>query len=120
VEVLDDHYAPDVADTAWLAEVGKKSWVVLSQDQSITRNPLEQRTLLAANVAFFGLARGDAPGPEKAATIAAALPGVRRALQKCGLPLIATISKSGDVYVKWDAGKRLEKPRTFLAPKPRR
>lgn len=117
VEILDDHFLPDARDDAWLRSVGTKGWVVLSQDRNITRNPLEQRALLDAKVAFFGLGRGDAPGPQKAESLAKALPGIRSALRRFGTPIIASVSQDGDVTVKWADGKRLEKPRRITASK---
>lgn len=117
VEILDDHYTPNAKDADWLAEVGQKGWVVLSQDRNITRNPLEQQALLNAKVAFFGLARGDAPGPEKAESLGRAIEGIRRALSRFGLAIIATVSRDGDVTVKWADGKRLKKPRLIAARK---
>lgn len=116
VEIHDNHYPPDTADIDWLTEVGAKGWVVLSQDQNITRNPLEQRALQAANVAFIGLASANATGSDKARTLVTALDGVRRALRRFGLPMIATVTQSGEVVVKWTDGGRLKKPRR-IAPK---
>lgn len=120
VEILDDHFESDAHDDVWLADVGERRWVVLSQDRNIARNPLELRTLLAAKVAFFGLARGEAPGPEKAAAVARATEGIRRALRRFGLPLIATIFSNGDLAVKWAGGQRLATPRRIAAAVPRR
>ncbi len=119
VEVHDKHFAPSTRDIDWLTDVGRRGWVVLSQDMNITRNPLEQHTLLAARVAFFGLSGGNAPGTEKAKTLVSALPQIRRALARFGLPLIATVSQAGDVTVKWADGVRLDKPKRIEFKKPR-
>ena len=35
VEIHDDHFAPDAKDEAWLAEVGKRGWIVLTKDDRI-------------------------------------------------------------------------------------
>lgn len=51
VEIHDDHFAVDATDQTWLADVGAKSWVVLSKDDRIRRNPVEREALLAAGVA---------------------------------------------------------------------
>lgn len=101
---------PNTRDVEWLQAVGAKRWVVLSQDQNITRNPLEQKALLDARVAFFGLSRGDAPGRDKAVSLASAADGIRRALRRFEVPLIATVSRDGDVTIKWADGIRMKKP----------
>lgn len=110
VETHDQHYPPNTRDVEWLQAVGAKRWVVLSQDQNITRNPLEQKALLDARVAFFGLSRGDAPGRDKAVSLASAVDGIRRALRRFEVPLIATVSRDGDVTIKWADGIRMKKP----------
>ena len=62
VECHDDHFAPDTPDTAWLAEVGARGWVVLTKDSRIRRHPMELQALLAANVAAFMLTTTDLTG----------------------------------------------------------
>lgn len=118
-EIHDDHFAQNVKDTEWLSAVGARGWVVLSQDKAIVRNPLELRALLGAGVAFFGVGSGSMPGTDIGSGLARGLPGIRRALRRFGLPMIATVSLEGDVTVKWVDGKRLKTP-VRLAGKRRR
>ena len=35
VERHGDHFAPDTPDEAWLAEVGRRGWIVLTHDRRI-------------------------------------------------------------------------------------
>lgn len=116
VEIHDEHYLPNTQDIEWLSEVGKRGWIVISQDQNITRNPLEQRALHSASVAFFGLGSANATGKEKAESLVTALEGIRRALRRFSPPMIATVTQSGDVVVKWVNGGRLKQPRR-ISPK---
>lgn len=112
----DECFRPNVEDVVWLAKVGASGWVVLSSDQRITRNPLERDSLLRAGVAFFGMTPGKATGPRIADTLARSLPQIRRCLRRSHPPVIATVTLSGEVVVKWEAGEKLESARR-LKPK---
>jgi predicted nuclease of predicted toxin-antitoxin system len=67
VRAHDDLFAQDTDDEVWLAEMGKRGWVVLTKDALIRRDSLQRRALLSANVAAFVLARGDVSGAVMAA-----------------------------------------------------
>lgn len=110
-EIHDDHFREDATDAEWLMEVGRRGWVALSQDRNITRNPLEQQVILAANVAFFGVGRAHVPALVIAETLGAALPTIRRSLRRFPPPLIASVGFQGEVIVRWAAGHRLVSPR---------
>lgn len=49
----DSVFEEDTADTTWLAEDGKRGWVVLNKDARIRTNQLEREALLSAGVAAF-------------------------------------------------------------------
>lgn len=53
VESLEDHFAHDTPDVEWLAEVGKRGWIVFTGDKSIGRNELEIDTFMHAGVRAF-------------------------------------------------------------------
>jgi hypothetical protein len=79
VEIHDDHFAPDTADTAWLSEVGARGWIVLTKDARIRRHPLELQALLAAGVAAFMLTATDLTGADMGRVLAGAIPRADRA-----------------------------------------
>lgn len=43
VEIHDDHFAPDAKYEDWLVEVGKRGWIVLTKDDRIRYEPLNER-----------------------------------------------------------------------------
>jgi len=49
-------------------------------------------------------------GRDKAVSLASAVDGIRRALRRFEVPLIATVSRDGDVTIKWADGIRMKKP----------
>jgi len=117
VLVHDEYFRQDLPDVEWLSIVGKDGLIVLSGDQNITRNPLELSALLQSGVAFFGVSKGKASGAKLGALLVRALPLVRRCLRRSRPPLIATVTASGDVIVKWEAGEPLEPHRHLRAGK---
>lgn len=66
VELHKDHFRDDAPDAEWLAEVGRRGWVVLTKDEAIRRNPLELNALLAGNVRAFILTLANMTGVDMA------------------------------------------------------
>lgn len=55
VEDAASHFAPNTSDDAWLTEVGKRSWLVLTHDRRIRYKPNELAAVEAAGVGMFVL-----------------------------------------------------------------
>ena len=63
VELHDDHFSQDARDQVWLAEAGKRDWVVLTKDKHLRYRAVETNALMSAKVRAFVLtARGDLSG----------------------------------------------------------
>ena len=103
VRAHDDLFAQDTDDEVWLADVGKRGWVVLTKDVLIRRDSLQRRALLAANVAAFVLARGDVTGSVMAGAFVAALPRMKKALRRFDVPFIASVTIKGEVALMFEA-----------------
>lgn len=97
VEIHDRHFAQDAKDTEWLAEVGRRGWVVLTKDHHIRTRQGELIALLSAGVAAFVLTAGDLSGPEMSQAFVKALPKMRRMLMGQSRPFIARVSPGGVV-----------------------
>ncbi|MBV6410625.1 MAG: hypothetical protein LC123_16595 [Burkholderiales bacterium] len=95
VEVHDDHFPQTTPDVEWLAEVGRRGWVVLSKDERIRRNRIERAALDSARVRAFFLTQQDITGQEMAELFSNALPGMTRRAVSEPAPFIFTISRSG-------------------------
>ncbi len=96
VVVHDDVLPQNTKDVEWLAEAGRRGWVVLTKDSAIRRNPHERTMFREARVRVFTLARKDLSGPEMAVLFAAALPGMRKRAVTIQPPFVFSISRSGD------------------------
>ena len=97
VEVHDDHLPQDAKDEEWLRYVGKREWVVLTQDDRIRFHYHERKALLQAKVCAFVLTAKGLRGEENGAIIVSALPAIRRMLVKHPCPFIAKITRGADV-----------------------
>lgn len=97
VHLHDDYFAQNVEDEYWLAEVGKKGWLVLTKDQWIRRRPLERQALLNSNLKVFCFMSGNVPFAEMSRIIADAIPRILRTAENHSAPFIAGIYKDGTV-----------------------
>lgn len=95
VEVHDDHFPQTTPDVEWLADVGRRGWVVLSKDERIRRNRIEREALEAARARAFFLTQQDITGQEMAELFSNALSGMTRRAVSEPAPFIFTISRSG-------------------------
>ena len=106
VERLIDHHAPGAQDTVWLADVGRRGWVVLTKDKRMHLRPTEQIAIVKHGVRAFALTGGNMGATEMAASFLAAMPKMKRILAKTPHPFVAAVTKSGDVAVVYPAARR--------------
>lgn len=96
---MADHFDQDTVDAVWLEEVGAKRWIVLSKDKNLTHNHIEIVALLKSNTYSFILTSGSVTGAEMASAFATALPQILGIIATKPAPLVATVSKGGNVRV---------------------
>ncbi len=106
VEIHDDHLRQDARDEEWLAYVGARSWVVLTQDDRIRYHALELGALLDAKVRAFVLTAKGLRGEENAAIIVNALPAILRALARHSGPFVARIARNSKVDMLYEGGEK--------------
>jgi len=106
VEVMDDHFAPETRDEAWLQEVGKLGWFAVTLDAKIRYRRREQEAIRRFNVGLFLLVRWKG---STAATMAQALIRARGKMLRVVLtsprPFIAKVHGDGRVtiWLAWPA-----------------
>ena len=98
VEVVahDDVFGQDAPDVEWLAEAGRRGWIVLTKDSAIRRNPHELEMFRKAGVKVFALTRKDLAGPEMADIFVAAIPGMLKRAMTSAAPFIFSVSRRGE------------------------
>lgn len=111
VELLHEHFALSTSDEEWLADVGRRGWVVLTKDQRIRRRHAEFQALLAANVAAFVLTSGNLTGPATAAAFVNAYPRMQKTVRDYARPFVAAVDAAGKVNLLTDAVRHAAKKR---------
>jgi len=74
---------------------------VLSKNENIRRNQIEIAEILTSGVAAFISTASNVKADELATSFLAAMPAIRRVIQKYERPVLATVSRSGTVTVMW-------------------
>lgn len=115
--LLDDHFAPNTLDAAWIPEVGAKGWVIITKDTAMRRNPLEIQALLAAGTAVFFFANASLLGSKVGDALALALPGMRKAMRRFKVPVIGRVNAAGELSLLYDEGKELKPPKHIKIPR---
>jgi len=99
IQIHDDHFAPDAKDEDWLAEVGKRGWIVLTKDDRIRYRVTERSALTSAKVGAFVLTSTQLQGTEMAAAFVKALPRIKRLIANHTPPFIGRVSRNGKVSI---------------------
>ncbi len=97
VEVHDDHFSPDTEDTEWLEVVGNRGWAVLTKDRRFRSRLPELIAMIRAETHIFVLREKKLNGRQQAAAFVTAAPKMIDAIQQEAPPLLATITKSGNL-----------------------
>jgi hypothetical protein len=95
------HFPRGTPDKVWLPFVGKNGWIVLTADKCIRYNFLEKRALEDSSVREFVFASGNISGQEMATVVEIALEKMRRMCRKLVPPFVATITRKGEVHLRW-------------------
>lgn len=95
VEVHDDHFSPDATDEHWLAEVGRRKWIVLTKDNRLRYHPREKTALLRHGVKAFILTARDLKGEDMAHAFTRALPKIEEFLKTQKRACIIAVSRDG-------------------------
>jgi len=95
VEVHDDHFAQATPDRDWIPEIGKRTWILITKDQNIRRNPLERAAYEMAKVRGFVVTGKEMSGKELADLLVRSLTGMLRRVSGRSGPLLFAISRGG-------------------------
>jgi predicted nuclease of predicted toxin-antitoxin system len=105
VEVHDDQFAPNAKDEEWLAEVGRRGWIVLTKDRRFHTRVLEIDAIARTKAKVFKLTAANIQGADMAAIFLKAIRKISRVAVGNPGPFIATVSKSGKVIVVLSSSK---------------
>jgi len=97
-------FAQDAEDVVWLSEAGRRGWVVLTKDARIRQRLNERVVIERSGVRAVILTTQNLAGEEMAQVFVSALPAIRRMLDRKPGPLIATLTRAGELRVLPTAG----------------
>lgn len=95
VERLTAHLPKGTSDEVWLSLAGRNDWVVVTRDKRIRYRRLERLALQTASVRAFVFTGGNVTIKETGATLAAAVPAIRRICGSVSGPFIYHIGAAG-------------------------
>lgn len=95
VERLTAHFPRGTRDEIWLAEAGRRGWVVLTRDKRIRYRPLERMALHAHGVRAFVFTGGNVAIKDTATILAAALGKITKIVRGEPAPFIYHIGRAG-------------------------
>lgn len=112
IEVHADHFpASETDDRAWILEVARKGWVILSKDASMAsrsgRNRLELEALLSTDAAAFIFSRAEMTALDCVELFCEKAKYVSRLLGSQPRPFIAFINRGGVVRLEPATMKRV-------------
>jgi len=81
--------------------VGSNGWALLTADKRIRYNLLEKRALQQHAVREFVFASGNMSGQDMATALELALPKMRRLCRTLDPPFVASITRQGQVHLRW-------------------
>jgi hypothetical protein len=78
--------------------------VLLTADKRIRYNFLEKHALKQHAVCEFVFTSGNMSGQDMAAALELAIPKMRRLCHKLQPPFVASITRAGEVHLRWPKG----------------
>ncbi|MEH1922294.1 hypothetical protein [Nostoc sp.] len=114
IEVHHDHFDDNAQDVAWLPEVGKRDWVVLTKDSAIINNCLERIAVASAQIKLFTFASQNLTGEEMAEIFLKAIGSMQRFIRKHPAPFIAKIYRDRKVSMWKNDQILIEELKRFL------
>jgi hypothetical protein len=96
-----DHFSAGTDDRVWIPFAGDKGWLVITTDDRIRRRALEKRGVLRKKVRLFIFTDNNTFGETMAQRLLGALSEMKSLIVRQAPPLMASITKAGNVVQLW-------------------
>lgn len=93
----ESRFAPDEKDEVWLAEAGRKGWIVVTRDKQIRHRQNELRAIKATGVVAFVLTAVNITGAELAEMLFKYAPKMARKAREAKPPAVFAVSRGGEI-----------------------
>lgn len=97
VEIHAKYFPDEAEDADWLADVGRRGWVVLTKDDRIRYRPHEIAAIERAGVRAFVLTTARMKGAEMAALFAKLAVKLARLAINTPAPFVFTLNRAGEL-----------------------
>ena len=97
-----DFFVRGTADSEWLKFVSERSWVVLTKDKRNRYNEIERDALRRHRVREFYFGSGNFTGLEMSQALSKAIPEMIRICRTSNPPVVASITRTGQVTILFD------------------
>ena len=97
VEAHDDHFAEDTKDEDLLTELGRREWLLITEDKRIRYRTAERAAFMEAGLRMFVLTSGNLSAAEALRILIAAQRGIAEVLSKEAGPFMYRIGKDGSL-----------------------
>ena len=87
----------EVSDAAWLAEIGKRGWLILSRDLRIQYNEVEKQAVKDSGASFFAITAKNVSSAEMARIILKAMKRIVTFAEEHSPPFIAKVYRDGRI-----------------------
>lgn len=113
VKIHDEYFSKGAEDVAWLPEVGKRGWVVLTKDGRISSNLLERIAVARAHIKMFIFASQSVSGADMSAILLKAIVPMQVFVREHPAPFIAKIYRDSRIAIWKDQKMLLEELKRF-------
>lgn len=94
IEIFQKHNTTkEINDAAWLSEIGRRKWPVITRDLNIQYNAVEKQAVIDAEVALFALTSKQITAAQQAQIVIKALPAILRFINANSPPYIVKVYK---------------------------
>ena len=91
VHLHQDYFSPAADDVAWMPDVARRGWPIISPDIRIARDRLEVEAIMTSGAAVFCLSGWHCTSEEKARNFLRCLPEILTVLERTARPFIAKV-----------------------------
>ena len=98
VAAHDDYFGQMTPDDRWLADVGRRGWIVLTKDNRMRFRATEREALIMYRIGCFAIRQGSATTEQMVAILTAAWANIEAISASAPRPFLYTVYINGSVH----------------------
>jgi PIN like domain len=93
IEVHDDHFNQDEADTVWIPTVAKYGWISITTDKRIRTRSQEKQAVLISNTRMIAMSSNNVTQADLAHNFVNTIHKIERFIKNTSAPFIASLTR---------------------------